>query len=197
MVSVNCFAKNFHFFPQDTFYDPEDGNTRKLRISLLNMDRSPLAPHHWLQFDSKNQEFYGIPMDSDVRSQEYQLVCEDREGLTANDGLVVVVFPKPRQSYSVEFSIVIDVAYDVFVNSSTLKRKFLDKLREVFGDANTDAIVLGNITFGSTIITWYNHTLPTDICPTEEIHRLREIIISDDETMSDRLGELLYQYFHY
>lgn len=173
---------------KDTFYDPEDGGTRKLKMSLLNMDRSPLDPQQWLQFDSKNQEFYGVPMDSDVKSQEYQLVCEDREGLTANDGLVVVVFPRINQLYSVEFTIAIDVPYDNFVNSSAAKRRFIEKLQDIFGDPNSDAIILGTINRGSTIITWYNHTLRTDVCPTEDIHRLREILINDDESVSDRLG---------
>lgn len=62
---------------QDTFYDPEDGTTRSMRLSLLNMDRSPLSPSHWLQFDIKNQEFYGIPMaQSDIGRSEYQLVSK-------------------------------------------------------------------------------------------------------------------------
>lgn len=60
---------------QDTFYDPEDESTRNMKLSLLNMDRSPILPSHWLQFDVKNQEFYGIPMAaSDVGRTEYQLV---------------------------------------------------------------------------------------------------------------------------
>ncbi|KAK6624877.1 hypothetical protein RUM44_011741 [Polyplax serrata] len=177
--------------PEDTCYDPEDGSTRKLKVSLLNMDRTHLDPNQWLQFDSKNQEFYGVPMDSDVKSQEYQLVCQDREGLTANDGLIVVVSPRQKQLYSVEFTIAIDVLYDSFVSSSSMKRKFIEKLRDLFHDSNTDAIVLGNISEGSTIITWYNRTLPTHVCPTEEIHKLREILINDDESMNERLVSIM------
>lgn len=153
------------------------------------MDRTQLDPHQWLQFDSKNQEFYGVPMDSDVKSQEYQLVCEDREGLTANDGLIVMVYPKPKLLYSVEFRIAIDILYETFINSSSLKRKFVEKLQELFGDSTTDAIILRSISKGSTIITWYNRTLPTDICPTEDIHKLREILINEDGSKSERLGK--------
>lgn len=181
--------------PEDTFYDPEEGSTRKLKLSLYNMDRSPLDPHHWLQFDSKNQEFYGVPMDLDVRSQEYQLVCEDRQGLTANDGLIVVVFPRPKVLYNVEFSVALGVPYDSFVNSSAMKRKFFDKLREVFGDSNTDAIVLGSITEGSTIVTWYNQTLRTDICPDEDIQQIREKIMTDESSVNKRMGEFLIIFF--
>lgn len=156
------------------------------------MDRTPLTSQQWLQFDSKNQEFYGLPMESDVKSQEYQLVCEDKEGLTANDGLIVVVHPKPKQFYSVEFTIAIDVLYETFVNSSFLKRKFVERITELFGDSSTDAIILESISEGSTIITWFNRTLPTNKCPTEEIRRLREVLINDDESMSERLGKKIF-----
>lgn len=98
-------------------------------MSLLNMDISPLSPTHWLQFDSKNQEFYGLPLDKDVRSQEYQLVCKDRAGLSANDGLLVVVRPRIHRRYSVEFSIALDFAYETFISNAGLKRKFVEKLQ--------------------------------------------------------------------
>lgn len=58
---------------QDTFYDPEDGNDLKLK--LLTTERNPLDQYHWLQFDSKNQEFFGIPQNQDVGQKEYLLVC--------------------------------------------------------------------------------------------------------------------------
>lgn len=38
------------------------------------MDNAPIPPGNWLQFDSTNQEFYGLPMASDVGSVKYQLV---------------------------------------------------------------------------------------------------------------------------
>ena len=60
---------------QDSFYDPEDGSARSLKLSLVTIDRKPIPNNHWLQFDVKNQEFYGIPMQTDVGQVEYQLVC--------------------------------------------------------------------------------------------------------------------------
>jgi neurexin len=59
---------------QDTFYDPEDGSTRSLKLSLLTMDRSQVPTANWLQFDVKNQEFFGTPMQEDEGRKEYQLV---------------------------------------------------------------------------------------------------------------------------
>lgn len=59
---------------QDTFYDPEDGSTRNLKLSLLTMYRRQVEPTNWLQFDVKNQEFFGTPMPGDEGREEYQLV---------------------------------------------------------------------------------------------------------------------------
>lgn len=62
--------------PSDTFYDPEDEN--ELKLNLLTIERTKLDPLHWLQFDSKNREFFGIPKPSDIGQKEYLLVAEDR-----------------------------------------------------------------------------------------------------------------------
>ena len=46
---------------------------RRLRLLTNNLNR---LPHDfWLQFDTNNQEFYGLPLDSDVGSAEFTLVC--------------------------------------------------------------------------------------------------------------------------
>lgn len=147
-----------------------------MKLSLLTIDHSPVPPDNWLQFDVRNQEFYGIPMPADEGSREYQLVssitgfeneliiqystleflmyfifslsiqvCEDRGGLRAHDGLVVVVHPAPHVPYSVEFSITINPHYETFIRNTPLKRKFVEKLRELFEEPDTSNIVLGRI----------------------------------------------------
>jgi len=67
-------------FFKDTFFDAEDGSSRNMKMSLLTIDRRPIPPYEWLQFDSKNQEFYGVPMITDIGRKEYQLVVVDKEG---------------------------------------------------------------------------------------------------------------------
>ena len=65
---------------QDTFFDEEDGDTRSMKASLLTGNRTEIPPWDWLQFDSSNQEFYGVPLKQDVGSKPYQLIVKDREG---------------------------------------------------------------------------------------------------------------------
>lgn len=114
---------------QDTFYDPEDVDPRALNISLLTADRQPLQPTNWLQFDSKNREFFGIPKEPG--RTEYQLVCVDSGGLPATDSLEVVVYPPPKRIFNVEFVMNItegEITHKEFTNSATLQKKFVEKL---------------------------------------------------------------------
>ncbi|KAG8229508.1 hypothetical protein J437_LFUL004914 [Ladona fulva] len=194
--------------PEDTFFDEEDGSTRNLKLSLLTMDRTPIPSNHWLQFDPKNQEFFGVPFPQDKGLKEYQLVCEDSGRLTAHDGLVVAVHdipsmtgntrrrPLPSHSasahefHSVEFFATLATSHEHIESSATLKRKFVERLAELFGDRDTSAILLYSVTpgeddgadddEGSTVITWFNTSLPVDRCPEEEVSRLRRILVYDN-----------------
>lgn len=177
--------------PVDSFYDPEDGNTRSLKLSLETKDGDSIPINNWLQFDVKNQEFYGIPMSQDVGSKEYQLICRDKGGLIARDGLMVVVHPAPRVLYNVEFSMKLNLDYSQFVESPTLQRSFVEKLAQVFGDPSTNAIVLSGISPGSTVITWHNKSLPTNLCPDSTIKLLRQVILGDDERITDTVSRIM------
>jgi len=178
--------------PEDTFYDPEDGSTRNMKLSLLHMDRSPLSPTHWLQFDSKNQEFYGIPMaTSDIGRTEYQLVCKDNGGLTAYDGLVVIVHPPAKALYNVEFSMNLEIDHDSFAYNPAMKRHFVERLAELFGDRNASAIVLSGVSANPTHIVWHNRTLPTDYCPDDQIRQLRQILLGDNDRVSNQVNTVL------
>lgn len=112
---------------QDTFYDPEDVDPSMLNITLLTSDRQPIPTDSWLQFDSKNKEFFGIPRK--VGRSEYQLVCVDSGGLPASDSLEVIVHQAQKRNYNIEFSMnITDVPYQTFVNSAALQKKFVEKL---------------------------------------------------------------------
>lgn len=124
--------------PSDTFYDPEDEND--LKLTLLSLERTKLDPTHWLQFDSKNREFYGIPKPSDVGQKEYLLVAEDRGGLTATDALVVVVTAE-KKDYSVLFDFVLGISLSQF-NRSDIQRRFVERVSNIFGDPNTENILI-------------------------------------------------------
>lgn len=177
--------------PEDTFFDAEDGSSRNMKMSLLTIDRIPIPPHEWLQFDSKNQEFYGVPMRTDIGRKEYQLVVTDKDGASSTDGLVVVVHPAPPMAHTVEFSMTLDIPYDSFAHSALQKRNFIEKLRDLYDDKDTSAISLHSISNGSTVITWHNRTLPTSYCAHEEVNRLRSVLVKSDNDRRSVTDEVL------
>ena len=75
--------------PSDMCWDKEDGGTRDLNLQLLTLSRLEVDTDNWLQFDVKNQEFIGVPLENDVGREEYQLVCSDDEGYSSIDGIEV------------------------------------------------------------------------------------------------------------
>ncbi|XP_055535909.1 uncharacterized protein LOC129724776 isoform X3 [Wyeomyia smithii] len=185
--------------PADTFYDPEDGNDLKLK--LLTTERNQLDQYHWLQFDSKNHEFFGIPRSHDVGQKEYLLMAEDREGLTATDALVVVVHQAHyKRDYSVLFELTLDTTYEQF-NIAQAQRRFIERLAQVFGDSNTNYIQIRNIRpiqhTGQVQVTFFNTTLyrQHQRCPDEEIEALRNILLYPDGTIRAKVREILGQEF--
>lgn len=180
--------------PEDTFFDPEDGSSRSMRMSLLKMDRSEISQEDWLQFDSKNQEFYGVPLMEDYiqsKRREYQLVVVDKEGAEAVDTLVVVIKQAPEMRHLVDFSMTLHIPYESFYYSATQKRNFIERLRDLFGDKDTSAISISGIGPGSTVVNWKNVTLRTDSCPDAEIKRLMEILVKPDKSLTDHVNEIM------
>ncbi|XP_014220213.1 dystroglycan-like isoform X2 [Trichogramma pretiosum] len=167
--------------PKDTFFDEEDGDTRSMKATLLTASRTEIPSSDWLQFDSSNQEFYGVPMDQDVGQKTYQLVVKDSEGLEATDSLVAEVHSAPFYRHPLQISMVLNMPRNDFAHSALKKRIFVEKLQKVYGDRDTSAISLVEMHGNNdgTTISWRNITLPTHECPHDEIARLTNVIATD------------------
>jgi len=69
--------------PDSFCHDVEDGETRYLQLSLLDKNSVENGNESWLQFDQKNQEFYGLPpvVGAGPHTEEWVLKCSDSEGM--------------------------------------------------------------------------------------------------------------------
>ncbi|CAH1976201.1 unnamed protein product [Acanthoscelides obtectus] len=178
----------------DTFYDHEDVDPRMLNITLLTADRKPIPPDNWLQFDSKNREFFGIPRKAG--RTDYQLVCIDSGGLEASDSLEVIVDLPAKRHYNVEFSmnVTTELPYQKFVNSAAMQKKFIEKLMHLFGEKtpNNFHLLPFKQTYDSIIITWFNKSLPLNVCPHEEIRRLQSVLHNmNDKSISHKVHAVM------
>lgn len=176
--------------PEDTFHDPEDNYA--LELSLVYEDRSSIPENHWLQFDSRNREFYGVPSIRDTANQTYILVAKDSHGLTVNDALVVEIGDDLRdEDLSVDFDFHVDMPAQTFKRAAN-QRKFVEKLAEILGDKDTSNIILKKVVDrigGKTSVIIRNSTLKYDnfkACPNSLIEKLRsKLLHSDGNVRSD------------
>lgn len=175
--------------PTDTCYDLEDGDSRRLRMRLLmSTNLSPPPLDSWLQFDTANQEFFGIPLAGDAGKTEYLLECVDGDGKKITDALFVNVLEKQSKKIpSVEFSMKIDTNYKEFMSDAHQKARLIERIAHVFGDEDASHIVVDSLRSGSVVISWHNGSLPADPCPDEEIGELKKIMV-------DHNGNLLPQF---
>ncbi|KAI8127139.1 Dystroglycan [Lucilia cuprina] len=166
--------------PSDTFFDPNDN---ELTLSLKTKEHKELSPRHWLQFDSKNDEFYGIPKSGDAGSEEYMLVAEDAGGLTATDALVVQVNHAPKRDFSLYIKVYLAIKHEHF--NADLQRKFVERMANLFGDASTQNIQIRSVTTlhdsDGTVVSFYNTTLykSHNRCPEDEMEAFRSVLFHD------------------
>ncbi|XP_026809474.1 dystroglycan [Rhopalosiphum maidis] len=176
--------------PVDTFYDPEDGSSRRLKLSLMTIDRTQVPENNWLQFDTKNQEFYGIPLWGEKILSEYQLICTDREGRSNHDSLVVSIPNTTKPLPSAEFDMIFKTPeFKEFNNSAKLKKLFVERVANLFKDKDTANIVVLGISSvnGMTMVTWYNKTLEMNRCEEEKVLQLRQVLLNEDEKLSENV----------
>lgn len=192
--------------PADTFYDPEDQTD--LKLTLLNEDRSQLDPNHWLQFDTKNREFYGVPiaLNSPKLEERYVLVAEDKSGLTANDALVVEIINRHfRQDYSATFDYQLDMTLEQF-QTAAMKRKFVERVAQYF-NKEVDQIVMKSVrkvsSMGRISVILQNTTLHNDGgmegCPKDiekKIRKLRSMLLLNDGNVQDGIKQALGSEFN-
>ncbi|XP_066249637.1 uncharacterized protein Dg [Euwallacea similis] len=184
---------------EDTFYDPEDQDSSALNVTLLTADFGTIPSNNWLQFDSKNWEFYGIPRKTG--RTEYFLLCVDSGGLSVKDSLEVVVHPTTKKQYNVEFSMTIGVPFNTFSETAAMQRKFVEKLMEIFEEPTPNNFhflpfkTKREVNYESTIVYWFNKSLPVETCPNEEIKQLESMLHGDSRSISSRVHRIMSSEF--
>ncbi|KAH8400780.1 hypothetical protein KR009_000930 [Drosophila setifemur] len=178
--------------PADTFYDAND---QQLTLTLKTKEHKELSTRHWLQFDSKNEEFFGIPKSGDIGSEEYLLVAEDSGGLSAHDALVVVVSHAPKREFGAFFKAYLAIRHENF--NAELQRKFVERVSKLHGDPTTNQIQIRSITThhdsDGTIVNFYNTSLYKmhNRCPEKELATTRSVYLNSDLSLKDGVKRAL------
>ena len=77
--------------PHHTFHDHEDGNTRHLKLVLVDMNGLTIPRTSWIKFKADTQRITGKPAKSDKGRQDYQLAAIDSYGKIARTTVEIIV----------------------------------------------------------------------------------------------------------
>lgn len=99
--------------PDDTFHDPEDGDTSNLQLLLQTFeDDLSVAPNSWIQLNHTSRTLYGLPLPDDAGKHLFKLVAADSGGRLAKMAFEVYVPAETeQQQHSHEFGVVLDLDY--------------------------------------------------------------------------------------
>lgn len=179
--------------PEDIFYDFDDGTTRYLSLHLRKIAGESVSPSSWLQFDSKKQELYGLPEESDAGRHEFIMSAADKLGQEANDVFTIDVKKAEHTNYPVELSLHLEEDFETFTSNATKKVLVARHLAKLYYDPDCSKITVRGILKGSVIYSWTNNTLPTDKCPEDSIASLRSKLIESHQQQANasRISRLL------
>ena len=138
-----------------------------------------------------SQEFVGIPLEEQVGRSQYHLVCSDRKGLSAMDGIEVVVRNRPfSESYPIEFGL----TFDESSGFATRKVRIVEIIAEYFGDAGPENIVVKTFDTDYNRIVWFNKTLSKLNCEDWRLRWMRDQLLQKDGKVQPKLAQKFQPY---
>ena len=96
MLNVSICGLLSYTIPENTFYDTEDGNTRRLILGLRDSLNKPLQATSWLQLNKTSQLLYGYGTASLMNEQylklnSFALTATDSTSLSASNSFLVKI----------------------------------------------------------------------------------------------------------
>jgi neurexin len=183
--------------PEDLCSDPENGKTRYLDLSLLTKHRLEVTQDNWLQFDKKNQEFYGVPLEGDVGREAYQLVCADSQGLMAIDGIEVHVVGRPfDERFNLEFVFVFNETLDDSKRLVNNRVALIKTIARIFSDPDTRHVVLKHVDPYTLQVVWFNKTIEDQNCPRKWLRQTKNFLLDKDNIPRQHVSQSFAPDFH-
>lgn len=191
----------FHYsIPSRTFLDPEDGEADALSLEMQLTDGPPVSLGTWLALD--NLELHGVPLEVDLQfaPQDLHLVAQDRHGLTARLPLTLDLTRSPVAPCHV-FTLTAQRSLHSMLRRRRRVELLLSKLASFFNSSSSHHLTVVSMTPGSTVVSWYNHSLceasqiRTTLCHTDQIRRMWLAMSSTDGSVNPAFREAMLPEF--
>lgn len=121
----------YYTIPANAFYDPEEGNTRNLKLRLLRPNGTPIPLDSWIRFDTDKQQLQALPLGSQVGTHRFVVEAEDSKGGKVNDTLVLNVMEDPEK-YTQKFTLLLNYDNKKFNDDVKVRLSLVDILANYF-----------------------------------------------------------------
>ena len=185
--------------PADTFHDQQDGNARRLRLSLTRNDGEPVTVDSWIQINSNLQVLYGILTLQTVRVNprslfQYKLVATNSKGLSTSTKIQIHTIEPPKE-ISHQFTVTVQRFFGA--NDPLFNEIFLlaDKIRAYFGSSVLSDVLVVSVNASQTTnelkFTWSNCTLSMIVCDRSKVDQIKQMVISPDGNSQSSFAHFL------
>ena len=146
--------------PSNMFADVTDGNTRNLKLELLQHGIKPLPSSSWVLLN-QSQQIYGLPMPQNIGKKRFVVKATNSHSLSALDPFHLVI-KKDTTKYNHQFRIQLDYDYNTFDSNVGDRRKLL-KLLAYYFDVNIQDVRM--LSFGPGVdVVFRFASFPYDNC---------------------------------
>ena len=184
--------------PEDSFFDCYDDLTSDLDLYLLLNDNS-VPNSFWIQLKKKLLRPYRLtanPLNIHSKNYKFVLRAENYYSKSTDMEFYIDVLGEEmtKAPPSHELSMTIDMDYDEFTSDLSNRLELMNKIADLYGDSNSDSIIVTRIDRGSVIFAWTNKTLPGDSCPVGDIENLVNKLVNKEGGVSYEASEALLPY---
>ena len=152
VLKVRVRQPLFYQIPVDTFYDVQDGDTRRLTLSLLTLNNVEPSPGYWIQLTAK-QEIVVFPTFADFGHSAFRLIATDSQGAVARTTVEVdVIMPISSSTNLISQSFNVDF---YAVHADTQMKLELFRGVTTFTNVDPSVMQVDWISPGSLVLTWF------------------------------------------
>lgn len=188
-IQVTAGIAFAYIIPVDTFHDSEDGDTRRLNLTLFQVIEArarPIPANFWLAFNAANQTINGLPMEKDIPDPanreigvKFLLNARDSHGAVAYDVFEILIASAQNIAYTQSLTVTLNNNFTAFNNDVTQRLYLLSKISSYYKDPDSSQIRLMSYKEGSIVVTRANNSLPTDECNKEKLNQIAEVVTTN------------------
>lgn len=185
--------------PKDTFKDCYDDSTNDLDLTVTFSNDESLPDGYWLELNRRSSRpdiLVMNPLEMDAGSYTFKLTATNFYGKSTSFNFVIVVEGQEMMKVPLnhELSMTIDTDYNKFMKSLDKRIELSNKVSRIFGDKNSDSLMVTRLEKGSVVYAWTNTSMASSDCPIDDMKALVNKMFNTDGTLTESAQDELQPY---